>query len=121
MKSAYVIYADTECILKKMDACSNDPNKSSTEKINEHEMCGYAIFTDCSFDKKNNKLDYYRGKDSLEMFCKDLRKHARSIVHFEKKKELPLLTVEEEFEYYMTDKCHICEKKFYEDREKNLY
>ena len=86
MKSAYVIYADTECILKKMDACSNDPNKSSTEKINEHEMCGYAIFTDCSFDKKNNKLGYYRGKDSLEMFCKDLRKHARSIVHFEKKR-----------------------------------
>ena len=36
-------------------------------------MCGYTIFTECSFDEKNSKLDYYRGKDCLEKFCKDLR------------------------------------------------
>ena len=49
-----------------MDTCANDPSKSSTEKKNEHEMCGYSLFTDCSFDKKNNKLDYYRAKGSNE-------------------------------------------------------
>ena len=57
-------------------------------------MCGYAIFTDCSLNEKNNKLDYYKGKDCLKKFCKDLRKHARSIVDFEKK-ELPILTKEQ--------------------------
>ena len=63
-------------------------------------------------------MDYYRGKDSLEKFCKDLKKHARSIIDFEKK-ELPILTKEEEFKYYMEDKCHKCEKKFYEDKKNN--
>ena len=30
MKSPFVIVADTEFLLKKMDTCINDPNKSST-------------------------------------------------------------------------------------------
>ena len=55
-----------------MDTCANDPCKSSTEKKNKHEIYGYSLFTDCSFDKKN-KLDYYRGKDSLKIFCQDLK------------------------------------------------
>ena len=40
------------------------------------------IVYDCSFDKKNNKLNYYRGKDSLKRFCQDLNKQARSIIDF---------------------------------------
>ena len=55
------------------------------QEKNKHEICGYLLFTDCSFDKKNNKLDYYRGKDSLKRFCQDLKKQARSIIDFLKK------------------------------------
>ena len=101
-----------------MDTCANDPSKSSTEKKNKHEMCGYSLFTDCSFDKKNNKLDYCRGKDSLKRFCQDLKKLGRSITGFEKK-ELPLLTIDEEFKHHMATECYICEKKFYEDKKNN--
>ena len=43
---------------------------------------------------------YYRGKDSLKIFCQDLKKQARSIFDFEKK-ELPVLTVDEEFKHHM--------------------
>ena len=64
------------------------------QKKNEHEIWGYSFFTDCSFDKKNNKLDYYRDKDSLKRFCQDLKKQARSIIDFQKK-ELPILTINE--------------------------
>ena len=56
MKSSYIIVADIETLLRKTDTCANDPSKSSTEKKNKHEMCGYSLFTDCSFDKKNNTL-----------------------------------------------------------------
>ena len=101
-----------------MDNCANDPSKSSTEKKNEHEMCGYSLFTDCSFDKKNNKLDYYRGKDSLKRFCQDLKKQARSITDFEKK-ELLVLTIHEEFKHHTGTECYICEKKFYKDKKYN--
>ena len=31
---------------------------------------------------KKNKLDYYRGKDSLKRFCQDLKKQAKSIIDF---------------------------------------
>ena len=84
------------------------------QKKNEHEMCGYSMFTDCSFDKKQNKLDYYRGKDSLKRFCQDLSKQARSILDFQKKEMN--LTPEEEFSFYMTDKCYISNKPFYKDK-----
>ena len=78
-------------------------------------MCGYSLFTDCLFDKKNNKLDYYRGKDSLKRFCQDLKKEARSITDFEKK-ELPVLTIDEGFTHHIATECYICEKKFYKDK-----
>ena len=115
MKAPYIIVVDIESLLRKMDTYVNDPSKSSTEKKNEHEMCGYSLFTDCSFDEKNNKLDYYRGKDSLKIFCQDLKKQLRSIIDFEKK-ELPVLTIYEEFKHYMATECYICQKKFYQDK-----
>ena len=85
MKAPYIIVADIESLFREMNTCSNNPSKSSTEKKNKHEMCGYSLFTDCSFDEKNNKLDYYRGKDCLKRFCQDLRKQARPVIDFEKK------------------------------------
>ena len=47
VKAPYIIVADIESLLRKMDTCANDPSKSSTEKKNEHEMFGYSLFTDC--------------------------------------------------------------------------
>ena len=41
MRAPFVIYADVESLHKKMDTCINNPDKSSTTKINEHKMCGY--------------------------------------------------------------------------------
>ena len=117
MKAPYIIVADIESLLRKMDTCANDPSKSSTEKKNKHEICGYSLFTNCPFDKKNNKFDYYRGKDSLKRFCQDLKKQAISIIDF-LKKEMNL-TPEEEFSFHMADKCNICEKKFYKDKKNN--
>ena len=61
-------------------------------------MCGYSLFADCSFDKKNNKLDYYRGKDSLKRFCQDLKKQAKSRIEF-KKKDMPELTKDEQYKH----------------------
>ena len=32
MKSPFIIYADLQCLLKKMHSCQNNPEKSYTEK-----------------------------------------------------------------------------------------
>ena len=66
----FIIYADLECLLKKIDTCYNNPDLSSTTKINQHIPSGYAIYNNCLFDKSNNKLSYYRGEDCMKRFCK---------------------------------------------------
>ena len=105
------IYTDLECLLEKMSTCQNDPNKSSTTKINKHTPSGYSIFTSCSFDESKNKINYYRGDDCIKKFCKDLREHAAKIINYEKKKMIPL-TIEEKMHYNKQKICYICKKEF---------
>ena len=95
LKLSFIIYADLECIFKKIDTCQNNPDLSSTTKINQHIPSGYSIYTSCSFDKSNNKLSYYRGEDCMRRFCKDLKDHAIKIIDC-KKKDMMQLTKEEE-------------------------
>ena len=71
-----------ECLLEKMSTCYNNPEKSSTTKINKHTPSGCSLFTHCSFDKTKNKLDYYRGEDSMKKFCNDFREHATKIINY---------------------------------------
>ena len=62
LKAPFAIYLDLECLLKKEQSCQNNPEKSYTEKKAIHEPSGWAMFTSCSFDEKENKLNYYTGK-----------------------------------------------------------
>ena len=110
MKVPFVIYADLECLLEKMSTCINNPNESSTTKINKHIPSGYSIFTSCSFDESKNKLNYYRGDDCTKKLCEDLREHATKIINYEKKKIIPL-TAEEKINYNDQEVCYICEKE----------
>ena len=50
MTVPFITVADLECLLEKMNACYNNPEKSSTTKINKHTPSGYSLFTHCSFD-----------------------------------------------------------------------
>ena len=69
MKVPFIIYADLESWLEKINANWNSPEKSSTTKINKHTPSGYSLFTHCSCDLTNNKLDFCRGKYCMERFC----------------------------------------------------
>ena len=111
MKVPFIIYADLECLLEKMSTCINNPNESSTTKINKHTPSGYSIFTSCSFDESKNKLNYYRGKDCMKKFCKDLKEHATRIINYEKKKIISI-TKEEKINYNDQKVCYICKKEF---------
>ena len=71
MKVPFIIYADLECLLEKISASYNNPEKSSTTKINKHTPSGYLLFTHSSFDEERNKLSHYRGEDSMKKFCLD--------------------------------------------------
>ena len=85
-KTPFAIYLDLECLLKKEQSCQNNPEKSYTEKKAGHEPSGWAMFTRCSFNEKENKLNYYRGKDCIEKLCKKLKERAMKINNYEKRK-----------------------------------
>ena len=43
MKVPFIIYADSECLLGKIDICHNNPEKSSTTKNHKHTASGYPF------------------------------------------------------------------------------
>ena len=97
LKEPYAVYIDFECILKEEQSCQNNPEQSYTEKKTLHEPSGWSIFIKCSFDKKENKLDYYRGKDCIEKSCKKLKENLIEIINRKEKDMIPLNKEEENF------------------------
>ena len=91
---------------KERTSCQNNPEKSYTEKKAKHEPSGWAMLTKCSFDKTENKLDYYRGKDCIEKLCKKLKERTMKIINYKEKKMIPL-TYEENGSYKEQEACHI--------------
>ena len=120
MKVPFIIYADLESLLAKMNTCNNYPEKSSTTKINEHTPSGYSLFTNCSFDATKNKLDYHRYKYCMKNCCLDLREHATKIINYEKKEMIPL-TKEKKKMHNKQKGCYIRKKRFSTDDKNKKY
>ena len=120
-KMQYIIYADIESLIKKnkkIERCANNPENSSTTKIEEHISCRYSMSTIWAFDHIENKHTSYHGKDCMKKFCPSLREHTKYIIDFEKKKMLPL--TEEELKSHQGAKiCYICGKTFLKKFAKN--
>ena len=86
-KIPFIIYADLECIIEKIDGCKNNPENPSTTNVSEHIQSGFSMSTISSFRSIENKHDVYRSKDCMKKFCKFLREHAIKIINFTKKKK----------------------------------
>ena len=86
LKAPFAIYLDLECLLKKEQSRQNNLEKSYRDKKAAHEPSGWTMFTKCSFDKTENKLDYYRKRHCIEKLCKKLKEYAMKIINYEKKK-----------------------------------
>ena len=111
LKVPFIIYADLECLLKKINTCSNNPEKSYIGKKAAHKPSGYSLVTCFSFDKSKNETKYYRGEDCMKIFCKDLKEQAMKIINYEKKEMIPLTDQEKEAQEN-SKVCYICEKIF---------
>ena len=42
-KAPFIIYADLECLIEKLDGCKNIPVNSSITKIGEHIPSGFSM------------------------------------------------------------------------------
>ena len=82
----YIIYTDIESLIRKIGRCAGNPENFSTTKIGEHVPCGYSVSLIWTFDHRENKSTFDRGKDCMEKFCESVRGHAKNIINFEKKR-----------------------------------
>ena len=71
LKAPWVIYADFECLPIKQQSCQNNPEESYTERKSIHESCGYSMDLVSSFDSKQDKHSFSRGRNCTKEFCKD--------------------------------------------------
>ena len=55
LKIPVAYYCDTEALIKKIDACDNNPEQSFTTKINKHEACGFSIVAKSSLSDIREK------------------------------------------------------------------
>ena len=86
IKIPFIIYADMVSLFAKIFTCHSNPENASTAKVNKHAASCYLLFMHSSFDVTKNKHDYYRSKDCMKNFCKDLKEHVTKIISYEKKK-----------------------------------
>ena len=54
-KASFIIYANRECIIEKIDGCKNNPENSSTTKVSEHIPSDFSMSTIFSFRSIENK------------------------------------------------------------------
>ena len=94
LKAPFIVYADLECLLEKVQYCQNNPENDT-----------------------KNKQYFYREKDCIKKFCKDLKELGTEMINFKKKEMIPL-TNKEIKSYEKQKVCYICEKKFCDDKNK---
>ena len=56
-KAPFIICADLECIIEKINGCKNNPENSSITEVSEHILSGFSILTISSFRSIENKHD----------------------------------------------------------------
>ena len=56
-KLPFFIFADLECLLEKIDESKNNPENSSTTKVDKHIPSSFSMSTISSFKNIENKQD----------------------------------------------------------------
>ena len=74
------------------------------EKLDMNHVDTHQSFV-CSFDSKQKKHSFYRGKYCIERFCNVLKELGTKIVNYQQKEMTPL--TDDENKYYQEEKDKI--------------
>ena len=114
---SFLIYADLECLLTKEPSRQNNLENSYTQRKAKLKPPGYSLSLICSFDETKDRRKFYRRKDCIKNFCKDLKELATEIISYKEKEMIPL--GDQEITLYENQKVyHICKEKFCYDKNK---
>ena len=78
MKVPYVVYANFECVLEKIDGCEPAPDASFTVKTERHVPCGFSYIAVRSDGKLFGPFNH-RGRDAVYVFLMWLQNHEREM------------------------------------------
>ena len=128
-KAPFAIYADFESLIKPLDNCDPDPNKSYTKKYQKHEPISFCYYIEC-FDNslckeifndntKRKQLNSYiktkpEDPDAIDVFIKWLEDDVKFLANIKPKKMI--FTKEDEKQFNTVSDCWICGEELGNDR-----
>ena len=119
-KAPFAIYADFESLIKPMDNCDPNPNKSYTKKYQKHEPISFSYYIISSIDGVYKPIlrKYTKTKpedvDVIDVFISWLEEDVKAIANIEPKKMI--FTEEDRKQFNKASDCWICGEELGNDR-----
>ena len=111
----FVIYADFESILEKIQGCKPYDEKSYTQAYQKHTDCSYGYKVICCYDDNYSKtINIYRGEKAVYKFMEKMLEevdYCKNIIKMNLNKKLEM-TDDDENKFKNTIVCHICNKQY---------
>ena len=119
-KAPFAVYADFESLIKPLDNCDPDPNKSYTKKYQKHEPISFSYYILCSIDGVYKPVlrKYTQTKpedaNAMDVFIKWLEEDVKDIANIEVKE---MIFTEEDIKHFNNaSDCWICWEELGNDR-----
>ena len=113
-KAPFVIYADFECLNRRIDTTTPDPNKSYTKKITKHKPASFNYYIK-SFDEsvyKSKSRTYIKEEeedpDVIDVFINWLEEDVKEISNLGNEKMI--FTDKDKEQFNQASNCWICKK-----------
>ena len=116
LKVPFAIYADFESLTAKIDSATPNPDKSSTEKYQHHQPCGFSYIVISEHERYSKSPVVYRGEDAVDKFLECLQEEQGYIQEKLDFIEPMRIEREEEQAFQDADNCHICGYELGADR-----
>ena len=110
-KVPFIIYADTEALIKEMQNCDPNPQNSYTKKYQKHEPISFSYYIK-SFDDNvyESKLRKYTGEDAMEKFVEWIEEDVKDIANIP---DVEMIFGSNELKQFdEATKCWICNEEF---------
>ena len=114
-KVPFIIYADTEALIKPIQSCEPDSQSSYTKKYQKHEPISFSYYIKCFDDNVYEpRLRSYTGVEAMGKFVKWLEEDVKIIANIPK---LDMIFRKEEAERFNKEtKCWICKEDLNGDK-----
>ncbi|KYN02845.1 hypothetical protein ALC62_06325, partial [Cyphomyrmex costatus] len=105
----FVVYADLECALKKMD---EDPTSSMYQ---HHQVFSIAYYIHCSYDDSLSSYRFRRDNNCISWFADELKNLAHSVQSVISTNVPMDFSPDDWRKFNSATHCHMCEKPFAKD------